>query len=334
MSKLNQPERIKTDSGAIRRVGFEIEFSGVGPETCVKTLQDLLGGKVVSESVFSKKLEDTEFGTFIVELDAALLTEEKYKDHLETLGIKLDELEDKEAIEVALKNVAETVVPCEVIMPPIKITEISVIEKIICLLRKEKAQGTGSSIFYAFGLHINTELASMQAEYLLNIIRAFALLYEWICVESKVDFSRRLSPYINPYPEDFLKHIFQDGYQPDINELIDDYLEFVPSRNHALDMLPAFASIDRERVMSRADEPDLIKPRPAFHYRLANCRIDEPEWSVADEWQYWLAIEKLADDEQKLNKIIGLWKEQSEQMLSLANTQWVNTVDLILKEQQ
>lgn len=309
MSKLNLSEKVETDNGEVRKVGFEIEFAGVDPENCIRLLHQLLGGTAVSESIFSKKLEDTEYGTFAVELDAALLTEGKYKDYLDSLGIKLDDLKDGDAIEEKLKDVAAAVVPCEVVMPPIPVTEISITEKIISLLRKEKAKGTGASILYAFGLHINTELASQKPEYILSIIRAYALLYDWICTESRVDFSRRLSPYINPYPDEFLKHVFQPDYHPDINTLIDDYLDFVPSRNHALDMLPALANIDEERVMSRAAEPDLIKPRPAFHYRLANCRIDEPDWSMADEWQYWLEIEKLAGDQEKLKILCTEWLE-------------------------
>lgn len=331
MSKLKLPERTRTDSGATRKAGFEIEFAGVDPEICIQLLHQLLGGTVVSESVFSKKLKDTEFGTFTIELDAALLTEGKYKDYLESLGIKLDDLKDGTAIEGILKDVAATVVPCEIVMPPIPFTDIGVTEEIVTLLRKEKAKGTGASILYAFGLHINTELASQKPEYILDIIRAFALLYDWICSESRVDFSRRLSPYINSYPDDFLEYIFQPDYQPDMNKLIDDYLDFVPSRNHALDMLPAFAHINRERVMSRAAEPDLIKPRPAFHYRLANCRIDEPEWSVADEWQYWLAVEKLAGDRNRLQQLGTAWLDKSDKKLPAFKSTWIDTVKSVIE---
>lgn len=328
---MDLPEKIKTDSGRERNIGLEIEFSGIGPERCIQLLKILLDGTVVNDSAFTKKLNTDEYGTFIVEIDAAFLTEGRYKELLEALGIKLDDIKNRESLEELLKGVASTIVPCEVVMPPIPVTKLDVAEKIVSLLREEKAKGTGSSILYAFGLHINAELASGDPIYILNIIRAYALLYDWICVKSEVDFSRRLTPYINPYPDEYLRLIFAEDYRPDIDMLIDDYLYFVPSRNHALDMLPAFASIDKERVLSRADEPDLIKPRPAFHYRLANCKIDEPDWCIADEWQYWLAIERLSCNETKITRLISAWLEAGP-VLPFSGNKWTETVNSIIDQ--
>jgi hypothetical protein len=54
--------------------------------------------------------------------------------------------------------------------------------------------------------------------------------------------------------------------------------------------------IDRERVMSAPVERELIKPRPTWHYRLPNCLIDDPDWSLRDPWREWVRIEKLAAD--------------------------------------
>ena len=330
---MQTPEKLNTDSGNVRNVGFEIEFSGIEPERCIQLLHDKIGGTVINESPFSQKLDDTRYGTFIVELDAALLSDGKYKGYLETLGIQLDEIDSKESLEDILKDVASTVVPCEVIMPPIPATEIAVADEIVTLLRNEKAKGTGSSILYAFGLHINVELASQVPDYILNTIRAYSLLYDWICVKTSVDYSRRLTPYIKRYPDEYLEYIFRKDYQPDINTLINDYLHYIPSRNHALDMLPAFADIDKEQVISQATEPDLIKPRPAFHYRLANCRIDEPDWSIAEEWYYWLAIEKLADDKEKLNQLMSAWvKDSSETILPKIESDWVEKIDSIINQ--
>ena len=48
--------------------------------------------------------------------------------------------------------------------------------------------------------------------------------------------------------------------------------------------------------MAAPVEKDLIKPRPAFHYRLPNCLVDEPEWNLAVPWNDWVAIERLARD--------------------------------------
>jgi hypothetical protein len=50
-------------------------------------------------------------------------------------------------------------------------------------------------------------------------------------------------------------------------------------------------------------ERHLVKPRPAFHYRLPNCMIDEPEWTVAREWNTWVAVERLAADPGRLGAL-------------------------------
>ncbi|MEM6354465.1 MAG: amidoligase family protein, partial [Pseudomonadota bacterium] len=66
-----------------------------------------------------------------------------------------------------------------------------------------------------------------------------------------------------------------------------------PTRNRPLDLLPILADLDADRV--RAALPsEKIKPRPAYHYRLPDCRIDDAAWSPRDEWLRWLAVERLA----------------------------------------
>ena len=61
-----------------------------------------------------------------------------------------------------------------------------------------------------------------------------------------------------------------------------------------LEELGTLAYLDRDRVMRAAKERHLIKGRPAFHYRLPNCLVDEPDWTVAREWNTWVAVERLA----------------------------------------
>lgn len=48
--------------------------------------------------------------------------------------------------------------------------------------------------------------------------------------------------------------------------------------------------------MSQVEDPHLVKARPAYHYRLPNCLIDEPDWRLAREWNTWVAVERLAAD--------------------------------------
>lgn len=324
------PERLYTEDGQIRKIGLELEFSGISPEKVAVILQNRLGGNLTCKNIFSYQLKNTEYGDFNVEIDAAFLKQKKYKELAETAGIDLDSIDNTDALEDIIKNLASIIVPCEIVMPPVPADKLQVAEEITCLLRKEKAKGTGQSIFYAFGLHINAELASRESVYLLNHMRAFSLLYDWICKDNLVDISRRITPYINPYPESYLDLILSQDYRPEIDELIDDYLEKVSSRNHGLDMLPAFAYISETAVMQKASEPELINPRPAFHYRLSNCRIDEPEWTIEQEWKYWLKIEDIADNENKLHQLINAWTDLNQKKLQSVNSEWPDKVKSVI----
>jgi hypothetical protein len=52
--------------------------------------------------------------------------------------------------------------------------------------------------------------------------------------------------------------------------------------------------------MDRVEDKHLVKPRPAFHYRLPNCLIDEPDWTLAREWNTWVTVEQLASDPERI----------------------------------
>ena len=90
-----------------------------------------------------------------------------------------------------------------------------------------------------------------------------------------------------------------ENYNPTQKEFIDDYLKFNPTRNRSLDMLPILAFIDEKQVREILPE-EKIKARPAFHYRLSNSSIEDKSWKVAHEWNRWINIENLANDEQNL----------------------------------
>ena len=52
----------------------------------------------------------------------------------------------------------------------------------------------------------------------------------------------------------------------------------------------------------RLDDPR-IKSRPALHYRLPNCEIDEPGWGLRHLWCDWLQVEHLAGDGERLDEV-------------------------------
>lgn len=324
--KLKLPEKTKTEKDTERHVGFEFEYSGISLDDSVELVAELVKGSVKKKNAFLYEIEHPDLGPFGVELDASLLKEEKYKQFLGDVGINLDELDQENKLERVIKDLAETVVPVEIVSPPLPMSRMNIVEDLTVVLRKGKAKGSSASILYAFGLHINIEACSQEAGYLLSHIRAYALLYDWICEVSDVDLTRQVSRYIKEYPEAYLEVLLDNDYRPGIDGLIDDYLKLVKSRNFALDMMPCFADIDEDKVMQKAAEPELIKPRPAFHYRLPNCLIDEDGWSVANEWQYWLAIEKLAADTALLEQLTDDYWKTRRGSLFATKGKWVEHV--------
>ncbi len=310
MSDFKKPPWQHSHEGEVRRVGIELEMAGIQPEQMADAVISVIGGQAKRESAFHTRLNDTELGEFNIELDANILKNRGYQKALAEVGIDLGKGQTRDSLESALSRVAGLVVPLELVGPPVPWTELERMDEIRQALHDIGARGTNASTFYAFGMQINIEAASLDAAHLLAILRAFLLKYDWLLERSEVDLARRISPYVQAYPDDYIDHVLDPNYAPDIETLIDDFLRLTPTRNRPLDMLPLFAHIDNDRVMQADVERELIKPRPAFHYRLPNCLIDEPDWSLAIAWNDWIAVEELAHDETRL---VDALKRRAEQ---------------------
>lgn len=300
--RFHPPPRYNNTDGSTRRVGIEIEMAGLRPEQVAEAVTGCIGGSVEVDSAFLTRIRDTEFGDFHVELDADLLKSRQYQKVLAELGIDIGEGDEREQIESLISRVAGLVVPLELVGPPVPWTELETLDGIRERLHRAGARGTQSSPLYAFGMQLNIEAGSLQADYLLSIIRAFLLSYDELIEAERVDLSRRITPYVQPFPEEYLAHVLQADYAPVLDGLIDDYLRLTPTRNRPLDLLPLFAFLDEARVMNAPVETHLIKARPAFHYRLPNCLIDQPDWSLATAWNRWVEVERLADDSEQLER--------------------------------
>ncbi|RFF27185.1 MULTISPECIES: amidoligase family protein [unclassified Wenzhouxiangella] len=300
--RFQPPPRSSNTDGSTRRVGIEIEMAGLRPEQVAEAVTDSIGGSVEVDSAFLTRIRGTEFGDFHVELDADLLKSRQYQKLLAELGIDIGEGDEREHIESLISRVAGLVVPLELVGPPVPWTELETLDGIRERLHRAGARGTQFSPLYAFGMQLNIEAASLRADYLLSIIRAFLLSYDELIEAERVDLSRRITPYVQPFPEEYLAHVLQPDYSPELEELIDDYLYLTPTRNRPLDLLPLFAFLDEARVMNAPVETHLIKARPAFHYRLPNCLIDQPDWSLATAWNRWVKVERLADDSERLER--------------------------------
>jgi hypothetical protein len=292
------PPLLHNESGQVRGVGFELEYSGLDIKNSARLVIQVFGGEHEVESTFVHHVR-TRHGDFSVEIDTAFLKEKSYEKPLRALGMD-PEHANTQWLENALLGALSTVVPVEIGTPALPATELEPLDELRRLLHARGAKGTRASVFYAFGMHINPEVPSLEPDLLRDYLRAFLLLYPWLKAQAEVDISRRISPYINSFPAEYATLILRPDYAPLAGQLIDDYLAFNPTRNRPLDMLPVFACIDPQGVAARVEGRKLVKPRPAFHYRLPNCMIDEPDWTLAKEWNAWVEVERLAVDREEL----------------------------------
>lgn len=323
MTDFKQPPRQYNADGELRKVGYEIEYAGVDLRLSAECVQSVTGGKLEQENPYRYVVSGTEFGEFGIEVDASILQEQSYENFLQKIGIDIDSLDIRAPLEDFIRNSAANIVPNEIVTPPIPLDRMSILDDIRTVLVNEQAHGTRGSLIYGFGVHMNPELPSTDAADLLAWLRAYSLLHDWLSQRADVDWTRRISPYINPYPAEYLTLITDPDYAPDRKQLIADYVRLIPSRNHALDMLPAFVHIAGESLLGKLKEPHLIKPRPAFHYRLPNCLLDDPDWRLAKEWNDWVTVETLADNTESLIELCKAYRKHDASWWQRLTKDWV-----------
>lgn len=300
MSSRLQPPQPVNGEGQPRRVGVEIELSGLSLGQMTRIIQDIVGGEIKNDSAYEARVVDTELGSVRVEFDATLFREMKIRNFFADLKLEVFDEEDRENLEKSLASVASWLVPYEVVFPPIPIEQMELLEAVRERLGRD-AQGTGTSVVNAFGLHLNVELPALDVETILSYLRAFLILYEELIRSHDIDPTRKLSGFITPFDKNYTMLVLNEAYKPTLDEFIDDYLAANATRNRPLDLLPLLCYLDQEKIRRRLPE-EKISARPAFHYRLPNSSVDEEDWSISREWMVWMKVEKLASDERQLTR--------------------------------
>jgi len=304
--EFRMPPHRTNHSGRIRRVGYELEYTGISLEDTAKIVRQVVGGHIERESTFVYHIPGYRWGEFRVEIDLTLLKDRQYAKYLEIVGIDVNGLPFREDMEEMMTTLAATVVPCEIVSPPIPLTQMPVLDRVRRALRAHEAQGTKASIFYAFGLHINPEVPSLKVQSLRRHLQAFLVSYPRLLQDGETDWTRRLVPFINEFPAEYVQQVLEPDYRPDMAQFMDDYLAANPTRNRPLDMLSVFAYIDGEKVAAAlGEEAELVQPRPTYHYRLPNSRVNEPDWTIAEEWNRWVELEVMAHCPARLERRIA-----------------------------
>jgi hypothetical protein len=312
------PPRPHGTEGKPRKVGVELELAHLDLDQTLRIVRDVFGGAIEVESRTKGAVRATRFGEFKVELDSKPLQNRVYLKPLEALGLEA-ESPAAEALEESVLQVARHIVPLEIVSPPIAWNELHDLDPLWAKLREAGAEDTRSFVLYAFGLHFNPEPPDFEVSTILNTIRAFLLLEDWISNESDIDLARKVAPFIRGFPESYRRKVLAPDYAPSWDRFVHDFVEENPTRNRPIDLMPLIAHVGHPDISGRVEDWQLVKPRPTFHYRLPNSEVSQPGWTPAADWNRWVAIERVAED-------AGLLRELSEAYL--------RTPDLPLRAQR
>ena len=312
------PPRPTGIDGTPRRIGVEIEFAGLSARDTAHLIAQHLGGRTQMIDEHRYDVVDGRLGSFRAELDSRYVHPEGI---LGTLQDRPPEwlMQLSELVSGTLGHAGAVVIPCEVVGPPTTIDQLPEIDGLLAHLRGAGAQGTDRSVFYAFGVHLNPEIATQDPAWLLSILKAQCLLSPWLRSVMEIDSSRYLTGFAAPFPQSYIDLILQPDYAPDLGDLIDDYVTHNPKRDRELDMLPLFAWLDQDRTR-KALPNEKIGARPTFHYRLPNAALERAAWSVVLEWNRWCLVERIAESEELIRSLAQAYREMPP---AVDQTRWI-----------
>lgn len=300
------------DSGAPRRVGAELEFGGMDPESAAQVVAEELGGDAMPDGPDLWVVETPKLGTFKVELDTALKAD---GNDLERLG----------------RSVARPVIPVELVCPPVEVEALPQIDRLARALADSGAEGTSASALFAYGMHYNISCASLAPAYLYEVMRAFAFLEDLLRHLAGIDLSRRALPFVDPYPRAFIDALASQPAPAKTGALAELYLRHNPTRNRALDMTPILALDHQDRIDRALGPGNSVKARPTFHFRLPDCRLDEPDWSMAEDWNRWAMVERVADAPEVIDRLCKDWRAHRDSWTTV-RSDWFQVVGSRLRE--
>ncbi len=250
-----------------------------------------VGGDVVAEDAHAFAVRGSALGDLAVELDLRYAHPQR---HGMTLPVRI---EPRAA--AGLGWLVSGAVPRELIVPPLPADRLAEVDRILGLLRGAGAHGRGATVFGSLGLHFNIDAPAADLPRITAVMLAFGLMESRLRREIAQG-QRRLERHLAaalpagvPAPDRGAGLPARPAAQ-----LVDDYLAANPTRDRGLDLLPLLLGLDPARV--RAKLPyEKIAARPVFHFRLPQAHPGESGWSIAADWNRWVAVERLAADEER-----------------------------------
>lgn len=280
------------------RVGVEIEFAGLDTTEAAMVLARAIGGDVEVESPHRAHVRATPLGNVELELDM------RYVHPLEDDSGLIERALEGAGMRIKAAELISPVVPVEIVTEPLAPCQFAELDRALAALVEAGAVGTGARALYAFGVHLNVALRG-GSERAIRVAAAFTFAERWIREQWTVDPSRRVVPFIDPYPKGWrvdLAEAMEGGRMPDLDAFIRLYADYNPTRNRGLDLWPLLGHLAPE-TSRRALGERVKNARPAFHYRWPDSRLGEPGWSPWDAFGRWLLVERAADDDGRLERL-------------------------------
>ena len=299
-----------TTKGKPRLTGIEIEFAGLTESDAARLVQREWGGRIDPATPHDIAIRDGTLGDVRIELDVAL------RDHA------------GHAIADKLLDWSRAVVPVEIVTAPLAHADLDRVEALITALVKAGAEGSQDGVLYGFGLHLNPEITGPGAGDILPTLRAYALIEDWLRAIDPPDLSRRLLPFVDPWPPELVDALATNAAAM-LDDLTRTYARLSPTRNHGLDLLPLLEHLCPDTLRAAMPEGRLKGGRPTYHYRLPESRLAAPGWSLAYEWNRWVLVERVASDEALLAQLAALWADHRAGPPS-SRQDWAETVNPIL----
>ncbi len=302
ISSLPDPTR---HDGTLRKVGIEVELGGLSEGRVAELIAKRFGGEVETTGAYARTVRGSDIGDVEVLLDTAL--------------------RDKVSGEVGRTGLdwGRAVIPVEFVTGPVDPAEISRLDALCGELARAGGFGTEDGVLLGFGLHLNVALRGMEIDDILPALTAFALVEDWMRSRIAIDPSRRALPFVDPYPASLLDRLCDPTIDWTLDRLTGIYLAEAGSRNHALDLLPILKQADPDRVVAAVPQMGHKSARPAWHYRLPDARIDDPDWSIALEWNRWCEVERIAADPLLLDRLKSAWRDYRNRVLPIPG-QWAS----------
>ena len=301
------PPHAENAEGRPRRVGVEIEFGDLSVPRAVALARNVFGegAALDAKDEHRQSLSIPGFGTLRLELDMA-------RRHREAFAHKAD---DDDPVRKITGDIVNWLTPVELVAPPLPPERLVELHPLLDALRQAGATGAGAGAQTAYGMHFNVEIASDRVEDLFRPVCAFALLEDWIRAQLEIALNRRLTGFVKPYPREWVDRVADPAYAPSREAFLRDYLALNPTRNRALDLTPLIDMLEPELAQAALGE-EKRSPRPTFHYRLPDARLDEPDWSMRPDWMLWRLVEQAAADPDLLLALRLGWVEYRDSLIA------------------